>query len=344
MALARSAEEAGWDGLFLWDHMLAGPGVAVGDPWVTMAAIATATTRLRFGALVTPLPRRRPWVLARQIATLDRLSAGRLVAGIGVGDDGWSEFSSFGEAEDPVVRGEVLDEALDLLQNFLTGNEVHHHGRHFVVDTTALLPRPRQDPLPIWAACRWPHRKPLARAARLQGCFPIFPVDGPPPPPAPSDIAAIRSVLAEFGAPRILTSSCAVPSPWRTRPESRTRFRRSTTPASRGSWKGSVRVSHPPQSSSPSLEGVRPHSRHERSGEGAPPRQRDRGGPFQRRTHVSRPTIIPDSSCVSIATTIDGPVRYFSDFQWRKDRALDSGWWVGAVRRDREVERSGVLP
>jgi alkanesulfonate monooxygenase SsuD/methylene tetrahydromethanopterin reductase-like flavin-dependent oxidoreductase (luciferase family) len=200
MALARSAEEAGWDGIFLWDHMLAGPGVAVGDPWVTMAAIATATTRLRFGALVTPLPRRRPWVLARQIATLDRLSAGRLVAGIGVGDDGWSEFSSFGEAEDPVLRGEVLDEALELLQKFLTGNEVHHHGSHFVVDTTALLPRPRQDPLPIWAACRWPHRKPLARAARLQGCFPIFPVDGPPPPPAPSDIAAIRRVLAEFGA------------------------------------------------------------------------------------------------------------------------------------------------
>lgn len=74
MALARSAEDAGWDGLFLWDHMLAGPGVAIADPWVTMAAIATATTLLRFGALVTPLPRRRPWVLSRQIATLDRLS------------------------------------------------------------------------------------------------------------------------------------------------------------------------------------------------------------------------------------------------------------------------------
>jgi alkanesulfonate monooxygenase SsuD/methylene tetrahydromethanopterin reductase-like flavin-dependent oxidoreductase (luciferase family) len=200
MALATSAEDAGWDGLFLWDHMLAGPGVAVADPWVTMAAIATSTTRLRFGALVTPLPRRRPWVLARQMATLDRLSAGRLVAGVGVGDDGWSEFSSFGEPEDPVVRGEVLDEALDLLQRFLAGNEVHHRGRHFVVDSTALLPRPRQDPLPIWGACRWPHRKPVARAAKLHGCFPIFPVDGPPPPPAPSDIAAIRRMLADFGA------------------------------------------------------------------------------------------------------------------------------------------------
>jgi alkanesulfonate monooxygenase SsuD/methylene tetrahydromethanopterin reductase-like flavin-dependent oxidoreductase (luciferase family) len=200
MTLASSAEDSGWDGLFLWDHMLAGPGVAVADPWITMAAIATSTTRLRFGALVTPLPRRRPWVMARQIATLDRLSSGRLVAGVGIGDDGWSEFSSFGEPQDPIVRGEMLDEALDLLQRFLAGNEVHYHGRHFVVDTTALLPKPQQDPLPIWGACRWPHRRPVARAARLQGCFPIFPVEGPPSPPAPSDIAAIRRMLADFGA------------------------------------------------------------------------------------------------------------------------------------------------
>ena len=75
-SLAKVAEDSGWDGLFLWDHMLARPGMAVADPWITMAAIATATTRLRFGAMVTPLPRRRPWVLARQMATLDRLSAG----------------------------------------------------------------------------------------------------------------------------------------------------------------------------------------------------------------------------------------------------------------------------
>jgi alkanesulfonate monooxygenase SsuD/methylene tetrahydromethanopterin reductase-like flavin-dependent oxidoreductase (luciferase family) len=200
MALARSAEDAGWDGLFLWDHMLAGPGVAVADPWVTMAAIATSTTRLRFGALVTPLPRRRPWVMARQIATLDRLSAGRLIAGVGVGDDGWSEFSSFGEPEDPILRGEVLDEALELLQRLLAGNAVQYHGRHFVVNTTALLPKPQQEPLPIWGACRWPHRRPLARAAKLQGCFPIFPVDGPPPPPTPSDIASIRKALTDLGA------------------------------------------------------------------------------------------------------------------------------------------------
>ena len=69
--LARAADGSGWDGFFLWDHILALPGMAVADPWVTMAALAQSTTRLRLGNLVTPLARRRPWVLARQAATLD---------------------------------------------------------------------------------------------------------------------------------------------------------------------------------------------------------------------------------------------------------------------------------
>jgi alkanesulfonate monooxygenase SsuD/methylene tetrahydromethanopterin reductase-like flavin-dependent oxidoreductase (luciferase family) len=199
-SLATRAEESGWDGVFLWDHMLARPGMAVADPWVTMTAIATATTRLRFGALVTPLPRRRPWVLARQMATLDQLSDGRLVGGIGLGDDGWTEFSSFGEADDPVLRGEVLDESLELLRLFLSGDAVQFQGRHFRVNSTAFLPRPRQDPLPIWGAVRWPKRKPLRRIAKLQGCFPIFAGSGPPQPPQPEDIVAIRRALNHLGA------------------------------------------------------------------------------------------------------------------------------------------------
>ncbi|MFI5286261.1 MAG: LLM class flavin-dependent oxidoreductase [Candidatus Dormibacteria bacterium] len=203
MALSKQSEDAGWDGLFLWDHMLALPGMAVADPWITMAAAAVATTRLRLGALVTPLPRRRPWVLSRQMATLDRLCDGRLIGGIGLGDDGWSEFSSFGEAADPVVRGQMLDEALELLQRFLRGEPVTFSGRHYIVNSPALLPRPRQTPLPIWGACRWPNRKPLRRIAKLQGCFPIFPTDRTQASPDPADLRAIRNALTELGAPDI---------------------------------------------------------------------------------------------------------------------------------------------
>jgi alkanesulfonate monooxygenase SsuD/methylene tetrahydromethanopterin reductase-like flavin-dependent oxidoreductase (luciferase family) len=203
--LAALAERAGWDGFFLWDHMFALPGMAVAEAWTTLAAVAMTTTRVRLGALVTPLSRRRPWVLARQIATLDQLSAGRLVAGIGLGDDGWQEFSAFGEETSPQVRGELLDESLAILLQFLSGNGVVHHGRRFDIDAGPLLPVPVQDPLPIWAAVRWPNRKPLARAARLQGCFPIFPGSGDRPAPPPvADLTALRAELTGLGAPRSL--------------------------------------------------------------------------------------------------------------------------------------------
>jgi hypothetical protein len=199
-ALAGSAEDAGWDGFFLWDHMLAEPGMAVADPWVTMAAMAVETSSIRLGALVTPLPRRRPWVLSRQMATLDRLSNGRLIGGVGLGDDGWSEFSAFGEEVDPVVRGQMLDEAVELLQRFLSGEPVRFTGNHYVVDAPPLLPTPLQSPLPIWGACRWPNRRPLSRIAKLQGCFPIFRTSGVIPPPDPIDIRELRGALTELGA------------------------------------------------------------------------------------------------------------------------------------------------
>jgi alkanesulfonate monooxygenase SsuD/methylene tetrahydromethanopterin reductase-like flavin-dependent oxidoreductase (luciferase family) len=200
VALAQQAETAGWDGLFLWDHMLAFPGMPVADPWVVMAAVATITQRIRLGALVTPLPRRRPWVLSRQMATLDQLSEGRLIGGIGLGDDGWSEFSSFGDAVDPVTRGAMLDEALELLQRFLNGEPVSYDGLYYTVHSPALLPTPLQRPLPLWGAVRWPNRKPLARIARLQGCFPIFHRPGGLPPPDPADIRGLRSALLDRGA------------------------------------------------------------------------------------------------------------------------------------------------
>jgi alkanesulfonate monooxygenase SsuD/methylene tetrahydromethanopterin reductase-like flavin-dependent oxidoreductase (luciferase family) len=202
--LAVVAEGAGWDGFFVWDHMYAEPGMAVAEAWTTLAAVATITRRIRIGALVTPLSRRRPWVLARQIATLDQLSGGRVVAGVGLGDDGWREFSSLGEETSPRARGELLDESLEILQNFMTGNGVVYTGRHFHLDAGPMLPTPLQDPLPIWAAVRWPNRRPLARAARLQGCFPIFGSSNRPAPPPIADITALRTELTGLGAPRSL--------------------------------------------------------------------------------------------------------------------------------------------
>jgi hypothetical protein len=209
--LARSAESAGWDGFFLWDHMLAIPGMQVAEPWITLAAIAQVTSRMRLGMLVTPLARRRPWVVARESATLDRLSRGRLVVGVGLGDDGWGEFDSFrGEPVDRSTRAQMLDESLSLLRRFWSGEAVRWEGMHYNVDSGPFLPRPSQDPLPVWVACRWPHLLPLKRAARHQGCFPLFDQGGSGIPllPEPSEVAAVRTVLIAYGAPEAFDIVC----------------------------------------------------------------------------------------------------------------------------------------
>lgn len=164
--LAEAAEGAGWDALFLWDHLAFVWGPPAADPWVTLAAVAAATERLRIGTAVTPVARRRPHVLAHQVATLDVLSGGRVVFGAGLGGVE-REFGAFGEPTDARLRAELLDEGLDLLRRLWAGEHVQHHGAHFTVDGVTLAPRPRQEPLPIWIGGNAPPA--LRRAARFDG-------------------------------------------------------------------------------------------------------------------------------------------------------------------------------
>lgn len=173
--LAASAEEHGWDGFFVWDHIAyRAPVVAIADPWVALSAIAVATERMRIGALVTPLARRRPVVVARQTTSLDQLSNGRVVVGVGLGSDNSREFSATGEEAEDRTRAGQLDEALDVLAAAWSGNQVNHRGTHYVVDGLTFAPTPIQRPHPpVWVAVRGTNAAPLRRAARWQGVFPI---------------------------------------------------------------------------------------------------------------------------------------------------------------------------
>ncbi|NUR88723.1 MAG: LLM class flavin-dependent oxidoreductase [Nonomuraea sp.] len=174
--LAAQAEEAGWDGFFVWDQLnwQSPPVRRIADPWISLAAIATATERLRLGPMITPLPRRRPAKVARETATLDQLSGGRLTLGVGIGSDRFGgEFSKTGEELDDRVRGQRLDESLEILAAAWSGEPVRHRGAHYTVDDLAFQPRPVQRPgIPVWAAGFPGNLKPLRRAARLDGFFP----------------------------------------------------------------------------------------------------------------------------------------------------------------------------
>jgi alkanesulfonate monooxygenase SsuD/methylene tetrahydromethanopterin reductase-like flavin-dependent oxidoreductase (luciferase family) len=173
-AIAADAEASGWEGVFVWDHVMTHQSLAVADPWIALTAVAIATERVRLGALVTPLARRRPWDVARQVAVIDQLSGGRMVFGAGLGGDGRRELSAFGEERDPRVRAALLDEALELMVELWRGEPVTHRSPAYQLDRAQIRPAPVQEPRPpIWIACVWPHRRPLRRAARYDGVFPV---------------------------------------------------------------------------------------------------------------------------------------------------------------------------
>lgn len=173
--LAAEAEEVGWHGVFVWDHLRWQPPVThVADTWITLAAIAAATEQLRLGPMIMPLPRRRPAKVARETATLDRLSNGRLTLGVGIGSDRFGrELSATGEQLHDRLRGQMLDESLQILTAAWSGEPVHHRGQHYTIDAVEFLPRPVQRPgVPVWVAGMAGNARPVRRAAGYDGFFP----------------------------------------------------------------------------------------------------------------------------------------------------------------------------
>ncbi len=182
--LARDAENTGWDGFFLWDHIAhyndaiqASENLV--DPWVALAAIAIQTCTIRIGTTVTPLPRRRPWKLARETVSIDRLSKGRMILGVGIGL-GEGEWDHLGEETDQRVRGPMLDEGLTVLTGLWSGQPFSFKGKYYQVKDAHFLPAPVQTPhIPVWVGGFWPNRIPFRRMARWDGMFPLFEVVGP---------------------------------------------------------------------------------------------------------------------------------------------------------------------
>lgn len=195
--LAVEAESAGWDGAFYWDgiNIQNYPGF---DPWVTMAAMAMRTTRVRLGAIVSPLSRRRPWKVARETVSLDHLSHGRLVLPVGLGalDDGG--FGKVGEPTDRKTRAELLDESLDILTGLWSGEPFSYSGKHYHLDEMTFLPKPVQTPrIPIWVVGAWPSERSLARVLRYDGLLPNLIRDGKQQDITPGDIREMAAYVAE---------------------------------------------------------------------------------------------------------------------------------------------------
>lgn len=194
--LAREAEQAGWDGFSLWDHILYFSGNSVADPWVLLTAVAMATERLQLQMMVTPLPRRRPWVVSRQAVTLDHLSGGRFVLGVGIGNPPGPEFAAFGEPADARTRAEMLDESLAILSGMWSGEPFGFTGDHYSIEENEFQPVPLQQPrIPIWIAGTWPNKGPMKRAARWDGCAPLAAEDGGTRFATPAEVVEIHEYL-----------------------------------------------------------------------------------------------------------------------------------------------------
>ncbi|MFX0117323.1 MAG: LLM class flavin-dependent oxidoreductase [Candidatus Hodarchaeota archaeon] len=191
---AQAAELAGWDGFFVWEPVW---GI---DAWVTLAAIAMRTKRIRLGTMLTPVSRRRPWKLASETVTLDQLSNGRVTLSVGLGalDSGFDEF---GEETDRKIRAELLDEGLDIITGLWAGQPFSYHGKHYQIQETTFHPPPPpvQTPrIPIWVVGAWPRKKSMRRVLRYDGILPAKMNNmGTFTEVTPTDIETIKTFIEE---------------------------------------------------------------------------------------------------------------------------------------------------
>lgn len=172
--LAQVAEQAGWDGYFICDHLLLDPDgmLPLADPSVVLGAIAAVTNRVIIGSMVTPVSRRRPWKLAKEFASLDQLSKGRLRIGVGLGGLD-QEFSNFGEDPDKKVLAKKTDEGLAIMEQLHRGEVVNFDGEMYQVKNARLLPGSVQRPrIPVWVGAMLPAKPGQRRAARWDGVMP----------------------------------------------------------------------------------------------------------------------------------------------------------------------------
>ena len=200
--LTVAAEEAGWDGAFIADGLAVGTrdgrSIPWFDPWVVLGLMAAGTKSIRIGTFIAAVPRRRPWKLAREAETVDQISTGRLILGVGLGaakDDGG--FCKVGEPMDLKTRAELLDEGLEIMAGLWTGKKFTFKGQHYGVDAMTMLPGPVQSPrIPIWVVGVWPKMKSIRRALRWDGIIPqMYKATGADITMTAEDVDAIRKFI-----------------------------------------------------------------------------------------------------------------------------------------------------
>lgn len=193
--LAAAAEEHGWDGIFVWEPVW---GV---DAWTSLGLAAVRTSKIRIGTMLTAPSRRRPWELASQVATVDRLSDGRVTLSVGLGavDTG---MAAFGEECGKRERAELMDECLEVACGLWAGQPYEFHGRHYDVSPTEFptightVQRPR---VPIWCVGAIGYERSMGRAFGWDGLIPQVIDDGTARQATLEELAAIGDTLPGDG-------------------------------------------------------------------------------------------------------------------------------------------------